>query len=115
MTAAAAQALEAGEGMGSRPALPPIADPAALAISIRVLIDAQAAAEDAQNAMHAARQRWAAAMATVQLAQRAVQKDMPVGDEPVTLRISATHVATVTKTRQGAAIVTRSRVLAAKH
>ncbi len=114
MSAAAAQAIEAGEGMATRPPPPAPLDAAALATSIRILIEADAAAEEAGREMHAARLKWAKAMATVQLAQRAVQKDMPPGDEPLTLRISTTHVATVTKTRQGAAVVTRSRVIAGR-
>lgn len=103
-----ADAIEAAEGLGA-PKLPA----STLATSIRVLLDAQAAADEARAEHLAAGQKWARAMATVQLAQQACAMDMPNGAEPVTVRVSVTHVATVTKAGQGVTVV-KSRVLAGR-
>lgn len=113
MSAAAeymAERIERTEGMAARPQPAP---PSPLVTSIRILIEAQQAAEAARAEHVAAGQKWAAAMATVQLAQQACALDMPNGREPVTLRISGTHVATIARVGKGVT-VTASRLLAGR-
>lgn len=106
--ASMADTIEAAEGMGS-----PKPEPRALQTSIRVLLEAQDAAAEARAEHLAAGQKWARAMATVQLAQQACAMDMPNDREPVTVRVSVTHVATVQRAGQGVTVV-KSRVLAGR-
>lgn len=110
MTAAAmTRELESSEGMGTRGAVAG----GDLATSIRVLLEAEQAVDQAKAEIAAAREKWGQAMATLNLAQQAVAMDMPNGPEPVTLRISVTHVATVARAGRGVT-VTRSRVIAGR-
>lgn len=88
--------------------------PGDLITSARVLVDALAALEQAREARDAAARRWTEAMRTVQLAQEATALDMPPGAEPITIRISATHVATIERAGRRAVKLTRSRVLAGR-